>query len=99
MINFLMAQPQTAQGAQQPNALLSFLPFILIIAVFYVIMILPQQKKKKKMREMIEGLKKGDKILTSGGLIGNVIGIKADIISIKIEIRVKLRYTRTMWFR
>jgi len=50
----------------------AFLPLILIFGVFYILLIRPQQKKVKQHREMINNLKRGDKIITSGGIIGKV---------------------------
>tara|TARA_B100001123_G_scaffold368801_1_gene430069 strand:+ start:105 stop:449 length:345 start_codon:yes stop_codon:yes gene_type:complete len=54
----------------------AFLPLILIFAVFYILLIRPQQKKIKLHREMIDNLKRGDKIITSGGIIGLILKVK-----------------------
>jgi len=82
MFNFLMSQPQAADGSST-NSIFGFLPIILIFVFFYLFMILPQQKKQKKLREMIDNLAKGDKVMTTGGIIGQVIGSSEDIIVIK----------------
>ena len=50
----------------------AFLPLILIFGVFYILLIRPQQKKVKQHREMLNNIKRGDKIITSGGIIGNI---------------------------
>ena len=50
----------------------AFLPLILIFGVFYILLIRPQQKKVKRHREMLNNLRRGDKIITSGGIIGNI---------------------------
>ena len=50
----------------------AFLPLILIFAVFYILLIRPQQKKVKQHKEMLNNLKRGDKIITSGGIIGTI---------------------------
>ena len=50
----------------------AFLPLILIFGVFYILLIRPQQKKVKQHRELLNNLKKGDKVITSGGIIGNI---------------------------
>lgn len=65
-------------GASQggPAALLSFLPFVLIIGIFYFLIMRPQQKKQKEQQRMIDALRKGDKVLTSGGFYGTISGIK-----------------------
>ena len=54
----------------------AFLPLILIFGVFYILLIRPQQKKMKLHREMINNLKRGDKIITSGGIIGQINKVK-----------------------
>ena len=54
----------------------AFLPLILIFVVFYVLLIRPQQKKVKQHREMISNLKRGDKIITTGGIIGVITKVK-----------------------
>ena len=63
----------------------AFLPLILIFIVFWVLLIRPQQKKMKQHRDMINNLKKGDKIVTSGGIIGTIIKIN-DNKDITVEI-------------
>ena len=54
----------------------AFLPLILIFGVFYILLIRPQQKKVKQHREMLNNLKKGDKVITSGGIIGKINKVK-----------------------
>ena len=54
----------------------AFLPLILIFGVFYILLIRPQQKKVKRHREMVNNLKRGDKIITSGGMIGLITKVK-----------------------
>ena len=71
----------------------TFLPLILIILVFWILLIRPQQKKIKQHREMVNNLKKGDKIITTGGLIGNIIKVnenKEIILEIADNVEVKL---------
>ena len=60
------------QSAPQPNALLQFLPMLLIFGIFYFLLFLPMQRQKKAQREMIAGLKEGARVQTSGGIIGKV---------------------------
>ena len=69
MFNFVYAQ---ASGAQQPSLLASFMPLILIFVIFYFLLIRPQQKKAKEHKTMVENLKRGDKVITSGGIVGKV---------------------------
>ena len=76
---FLQAAPEAAQ-----NPIMQFAPFVLIIVVFYFFMIRPQQKKAKELKKYREALKKGDKIITTGGIYGKVAEIKESYINIEI---------------
>jgi len=69
----LMGAPAAGQ-----NPLMQFLPLVAIIVVFYFFMIRPQMKKAKDQKKYIEALKKGDKILTIGGIYGKIADIKED---------------------
>ena len=71
----------------------AFLPLILIFLVFWILLIRPQQKKMKKHREMINNLKRGDKIITSGGIIGNITKVndnKEIIVEISDNVEIKI---------
>tara|TARA_B100001175_G_C19133330_1_gene460002 strand:- start:71 stop:427 length:357 start_codon:yes stop_codon:yes gene_type:complete len=71
----------------------AFLPLILIFGVFYLLLIRPQQKKVKQHREMINNLKRGDKIITSGGIIGEITKVydsKELLIEISDQVEIKL---------
>jgi preprotein translocase subunit YajC len=70
----LMAPPAGGQG----GGIMSFLPLIAIVVVFYFFMIRPQMKKAKEQKKYIEALKKGDKILTIGGIYGKIAEVKED---------------------
>ncbi len=72
-------------GAQaQTNPILSFLPLILMFVVFYFLLIRPQQKRQKDHAEMVKNLKKGDRIVTSGGIIGTVHTLQDDYLVLKV---------------
>ncbi|MBN1274343.1 MAG: preprotein translocase subunit YajC [Candidatus Aminicenantes bacterium] len=68
--------------------------FGLIFVIFYVLIILPSRKRQKKHQEMVEQLKSGDKIVTTGGIYGTVMGTKEDRIEIKISANVKIDITK-----
>lgn len=55
-----------------PNPILQFIPFILILVVFYFLIIRPQQQARKRHDEMVQGVKRGDEVVTAGGLVGKV---------------------------
>lgn len=63
---------------------MTFLPFILIIVVFYFMLIRPNQQRQKKWQDMLEALKPGDKVTTTGGLRGTILSIKDDAIQLRI---------------
>ncbi|OQA56578.1 MAG: preprotein translocase subunit YajC [Candidatus Omnitrophica bacterium ADurb.Bin277] len=69
---------------QQVNPLVQFFPLIAIFIVFYFFLIRPQQKAQQKLREMVAGLKKGDKVVTSGGILGEVSSIQQDYVVLNV---------------
>ena len=75
----LMTQPQEGQ-----SPFISFLPLLLIILVFYFFMIRPQMKKQKDLRNFREALKKGDKIVTTGGIYGKINDISGQVLTIDV---------------
>lgn len=70
-------------SAPQQNQLMAFLPMILLVVVFYFILIRPQQKRAKEQRKMLEALKSGDKVVTSAGIVGEVISVKDRSVSLR----------------
>jgi preprotein translocase subunit YajC len=71
--------------AQEGSLIGSFLPLIILFAIFYFLIIRPQQKHQKAHREMLDSLKKGDKIVTTGGLMAEVVKVEEDFIKIKLN--------------
>lgn len=86
---FLMGQPAGAAG--QSNPLVTFLPLILVFVVFYFFMIRPQMKKQKEMTTYRSSLKKGDKVITTGGIYGRVLEVKDNSVTIDVGGDVKLK--------
>lgn len=84
----LMAQP--AQGAQS-NPIMTFLPLILIIVVFYFFMIRPQMKKQKEVSAFRNSLAKGDKVVTTGGIYGKILELKDNTVLLQVDDNVKIR--------
>ena len=90
-----MASPQAAaQPGGARNALATFIPLILIFVVFYVLLILPQQKKQKKHRQMIESLKRGDKVITMGGIHGTITHVGENTVTLRIADDVKIEVSK-----
>ena len=73
-----------AGEAPRVNPLVQFMPMILIFAIFYFLMIRPQQNKQKELQTMIAAIKKGDKVVTSGGLLGTVSSIQEDYVVLTV---------------
>jgi preprotein translocase subunit YajC len=67
-----------------PPGLVSFLPFVLIIGVFYLLLIRPNQKKQQQWQQMLGNLKSGDKVTTTGGIRGTILTIKEDAIQLRV---------------
>ena len=85
-----------APGAEAPNPFLTFLmPMGIILVIFYFLLIRPANKKQKAVQEMIENLKNGDKVVTTGGIHGVVAGITDDIIHLRIAPNVKIEISRS----
>ena len=70
--------------AQPVNPILSFLPLILMFVVFYFLLIRPQQKRQKEVAEMIKNLKKGDRVVTNGGMIGTIQTLQDDYVVLQV---------------
>ena len=86
---FLMGQPSGAAG--QSNPLFTFLPLILVFVVFYFFMIRPQMKKQKEMTNYRTSLKKGDKVITTGGIYGRINEVKDNSCTIDVGGDIKLK--------
>ncbi len=84
---------QTSGGATA--ALVQFAPIVAIGLVFYFLVIAPANKQRKKTQEMISSLKKGDNVITSGGIYGTVQGVEPDAVYLKIADNVKVKVTRS----
>ena len=90
----LMGQPAAA-GAGQSNALVTFLPLILVFVVFYFFMIRPQMKKQKEMNTYRSSLKRGDKVITTGGIYGRVYEVKENHILMEVGSDIKLKVDKS----
>ena len=91
----LFAPAQGSEGTSGGNGLLSFLPLILIILVFYLFFIRPQMKKSKEQKKFRENLKKGDKVITIGGLHGKIVEIDETTITLEVGNQVRLTFEKS----
>ncbi|MFA5782360.1 MAG: preprotein translocase subunit YajC [Bacteroidales bacterium] len=85
----------TNANGKDSNPLMTFLPLILIVVVFYFFMIRPQMKKTKDQKKFREALKKGDKIVTIGGIHGKIIEVQETTFTIETEGQGRLRIERS----
>ena len=92
-IAYAMGQGGGAAG-QGAGGFSSLIPIILMFVIFYFLLIRPQQKKSKEHREMINRLKKGDRIITSGGLHGQVTAVSESTMTVEIADKVRVKIAR-----
>lgn len=86
---------QTAGSSGTASFLASFVPIAAIFLVFYFIVIAPQAKQRRKLEETLKSLKKGDRVVTSGGIYGTIQGVEADVVYLKIAENVKVKVARS----
>src|SRR5215218_182023 len=79
----LLAQAPAAAPARGANSIATFIFPLAILAIFYFILIVPQRRQLKAHQELVAALEKGDRVVTAGGLIGEITGIKDDAVQIK----------------
>jgi preprotein translocase subunit YajC len=72
----------------------AFIPLILMFAIFYFLLIRPQQKKAKQHKAMLSSIRKGDKIVTSGGLHGLITGVADDVVTLEIAPKIRVKVSR-----
>ena len=85
--------PANPQGGSSPFAML--VPIVGMLAIFYLLLIRPQQKRQKETQKMIEALRKGDRVVTASGLYGSVVGVKDNIVVLKIAENVKVEMLKS----
>ncbi|QTQ12293.1 preprotein translocase subunit YajC [Treponema parvum] len=83
------------QAAGGANSLVSFAPFVLIILIFYFFIIRPQSKKQKETQKMLDALKKGDKVITIGGIHGVISSVKERTVVVKVDDNTKIEFNRS----
>ena len=81
-------------GAGQPGGLVSFLPFALILGIFYVLILMPMQRRQKKVQDFQSALKVGDKIVTTGGIYGQITRVNDKSVQLQIADRVRIEIAR-----
>lgn len=83
------------QGSAGSGGWLSLVPIVLMILIFYFLLIRPQQKKEKQRQAMINGLQKGDKVVTAGGMHGVIVGVKDDVVTLKVASNTNIDFVKS----
>ena len=83
-----------AQASPSASPFVALAPFFIIMVIFYVLLILPQQKQRKKLQLMLNELKAGDKVITSGGIYGTILGVEGDTVQLRIADQVRIRVSK-----
>ena len=94
MIDIAYAMGTGGAGGQGGSGWQAFIPIILMFAIFYFLLIRPQQRKAKEHRELLSAIKKGDKVVSNGGLHGVVTGIADDVVTMEIAPKVRVKVSR-----
>jgi preprotein translocase subunit YajC len=89
---FLMAMGAPSQGGAP--AWVQFVPFALVLGIFYFVILLPMKRKQQKVQQFLDGLKVGDRVITTGGIHGQVTKLGGDVIQIQIADKVRIDVSR-----
>ena len=94
----VLHQPIVALAAppsQGASPLVTFIPFVLVLAIFYFIILLPMKKRQKKVDAFLAGLKAGDRVVTSGGLYGTIAKMDAESVHLQVAPNVRVEVARS----
>jgi preprotein translocase subunit YajC len=94
MFDLAYAMAPAAEGGGDANILMQLMPMVVIVGIFYFLLIRPQQKKAKEHGELLKALKKGDSVITQGGLYGKIAGLSDAVISLEIAKNVVVQVAR-----
>ena len=94
-LTFMLAMGSPGQGGGATGFLTSMLPIVAMIAILWFLLIRPQQKEQQKHREMVKNLKKGDEVVTVGGIYGRIMSLDQERISLKVSDNVKIDVERS----
>jgi preprotein translocase subunit YajC len=95
MMAVVLAQAGSAPSPSDPRVMFfNFLPLILVFLIFYFLILRPQSKRQRELAKMIGDLKRGDRVVTSGGALGDVVDVKDDTAILKVADNVKMEFTK-----
>ena len=82
-------------GMAQPSGLLAFAPYAIILGIFYFLILMPMNKRQKKVQEFQDSLKVGDKVITTGGMYGQITRVSDKSIQLQVAERVRIEFARS----
>jgi preprotein translocase subunit YajC len=77
-----------------PTGMVTYLPLILIMVIFYFLLIMPAQRRQKKTNQMLQALKNGDKVITNGGIYGTIVGLEDQTVQLRVADQVKIKLSK-----
>lgn len=83
------------QGATSQSTWLMFVPYVFIFVIFYFLIVAPMRKKQKALSQMVDSLKKGDRVVTNGGIYGEIAGVDTDTVILKIADNVRIKLAKS----
>lgn len=95
LFNLLEDAAANVQGTPQQNMGFSLIMIVAMVAIFYFLLIRPQKKQEKETKKMLDNLKKGDKVVTIGGIYGVVSSLKDNSVVVKVDTDAKIEFTKT----
>ncbi len=95
MVDVALAMARPPAGAAESPFWVQLVPFVAIFVIFYFLLIRPQAKRQREQAQMLANLKKGDRVLTQGGIYGVIVGVKDDMVVLKIAENTKVEVARS----
>ena len=94
-MDFFISNAYAQDAAAQPGGLMSFLPLIVIFAVFYFMLIRPQMKRAKEHKQLVSQLGKGDEVITNGGLLGKITEVSESFVTLELADNLQIKLQRS----
>lgn len=91
---FAMGTPPGGGAGGGQSALTSMIPLVIMFGIFYFLLIRPQQKKAKEHKALLEALKKGDQVITAGGMHGKITAVEDTVVTIEVANNVNIKFNK-----
>lgn len=91
---FAMGTPPGGAAGGGQSAITSMIPLVIMFAIFYFLLIRPQQKKAKEHKALLESLKKGDQVITAGGMHGKITAVDETVVTIEVANNVNIKFNK-----